>query len=87
MNPHPAVSQGTSLQCCAEHDPAAPTEMLHSLDELLKGKQQPLETVSAICHGRAGLDSEHLDHLRTICLSRSHLTLLLSALCAVAQHL
>lgn len=41
INPNPAVSQGTSPQYCAEYQPAAPTEIQHSLDELLHTNSRP----------------------------------------------
>lgn len=41
INPKPAESQGTSPQYCVKYQPAAPTEIQHGLDELLKANSSP----------------------------------------------
>lgn len=90
INPYPQVSQGTSLQCCAKHHLAAPTETWYSLvAEACWPLQMPITALRScrVLHGRAGFGSEHLNHLRSTCLSCCHFALPVSALHALEGHL
>lgn len=67
INPNPPASHSTSLQYCAEHKPAAPTEIQHSLDSS-KANSSPQALYSPRWQGRVwlGAPGSPQNHMLTL---------------------